>query len=66
MIKTIFTTLIISLTINVFAQNSNITSVSRAMRPYAQHKIRGNSFWMSLVIFSFCDPWKTGKFMMES
>jgi hypothetical protein len=38
MLKIILTTLIISLTISVFAQNSNVTSLSRALIPHAQHK----------------------------
>lgn len=38
MLKIILTTLIISLNISVFAQNSNVTSLSRALIPHAQHK----------------------------
>jgi hypothetical protein len=38
MLKIIFTPLIILFTICAFGQNSNVTSVSRALLPHAQHK----------------------------
>jgi hypothetical protein len=38
MLKTLFTSSIILLTTSIFAQNSNVTSVARALLPHSQHK----------------------------